>query len=628
MSGLLAACPGLRVLATSRAVLRVSGEHAYAVPPLALPEADLLRGPAAIDPIDPATVAALERADAVRLFVARARAASAGFALNAGNARAVAEVCARLDGPAPGHRAGGGADCAARSARAAGAPGAAPAPAHRRARATPRPASGPCATPWPGATTCSSAPEQALFRRLGVFAGGFTLEAAEAVCGAPDAPASEPDGAAWSPATLPAAGEGPGSGVSGPRVDPGVLEALQGLVDKSLAQRDAGAGGGTAAELRFAMLETIREFALERLARGGEEADVRARHAAYYLELAQTGEPDLRGPAQLVWLARLEREHDNLRAALDWLEQRGQVEAALRLGGALWRFWMMRGHLSEGRARLVGLLARAEGVAGGAGRVHPAARAEALLGAGVLAIFQGDLDLARSLQERALPLWREAGDESGVAYARFMLGNIAYSRGDLAAARSLLEEGLAAQRAAQATGAAWPGSPAPWGVRSGRPASTTARPLIEERLAICRELGDRLGVSLALWFLAELAFDRGDTEGAGPSGGRPWIYAGNWTTVPTPRRSWRASARPPRPKGTWRGPCAWPAPAALREAADTPPSAPEQARLNRWLAPAVEAAGEEVRARAWAEGRAMTREDAIAYALADGGAPALAPSAG
>ena len=294
-----------------------------------------------------------------------------------------------------------------------------------------------------------------------------------------------------------------------------VLEALQGLVDKSLAQRDAGAGGGTAAELRFAMLETIREFALERLARGGEEADVRAReHAATYLELAQTGEPHLRGPAQLVWLARLEREHDNLRAALEWLEQRGQVEAALRLGGALWRFWMMRGYLSEGHARLAGLLARAEGVAGGAGRVDPAAHAEALLGAGVLAIFQGDLDVARSLQERALPLWREAGDELGVAYARFMLGNIAYSRGDLAAARPLLEEGLAAQRAAgDRRGVAWVAG------ALGRTLGAAgeydaARPLIEERLAICRELGDRLGVSLALWFLAELAFDRGDAEGA------------------------------------------------------------------------------------------------------------------
>ena len=339
--------------------------------------------------------------------------------------------------------------------------------------------------------------------------------------------------------------------------------------------------------------------------------------------MAQTGEPELRGPAQLVWLARLEREHDNLRAALEWFEQRGRLEASLRLGGALWRFWMLRGHLDEGRARLAGLVERAEVVAGGAQPVDPAALAEVLFGACVLASFQGDFGTAASYQERLLPLWQEAGDEFGVGYARFMLGNIAYNRGDLAAARLHLEEGLASQRAAgDRRGVAWAAG-ALGHTLAAAGEYDAARPLLEERLAICRELGDRLGMSLALWFLAELAFDRGDPEGA-----------------VAPRREALALCRElderhyvaPQLEGfgeaaTGGGDAARAirlagAAASLREAAGTPPTVPEQARLDRWLATAMSALSDDVRARVWAEGRSMTREDAVTYALARGSARA------
>ena len=271
VSGLLGACPGLRVLATSRAVLRVSGEHAYAVPPLALPDAGLLRGPSGTDPVP---AAGLECADAVRLFVARAQAVRAGFALTADNARAVAEVCHRLDGlPLAIELA------AARTALL-DPPTLLTRLEHRLPLLTGGVRDAPARQQTLRDTVAwsydlLSAAEQTLFRRLGVFAGGFTLEAAEAVCGDPELPGPEPDGGAGWPATAPP----PVAGTGVDRLTPpppcgstlDVLEALHGLVDKSLVQRDSRAApaGDAAVEARYVMLETIREFALERWAGGG-----------------------------------------------------------------------------------------------------------------------------------------------------------------------------------------------------------------------------------------------------------------------------------------------------------------------------------------------------------------------
>ena len=468
MAALLAAGPGLTVLATSRAPLRLAGEHRFAVPPLSLP------APGRPPPDG------LLRYEAPALFVQRAAAARADFAVTPEDAPAVAELCRRLDGlPLALELAAARvtvlpprallARLDRRLAVLTGGPRDAPV-RQQTLRAT---------LDW--SHDLLSETEQALFRRLAVFAGGCDLDAVEAVG---------------------AAGGGAGVGV------PDVLEGVAALVDGSLLTREEQPGG----EPRFGLLETVRAYALERLAAGGGEAEARAQHAAYYLALAQAGERELRGAAQPAGLARLEREHGNLRAALEWLEQRGRLEEALRLAGALWRFWMMRGHLSEGRARLAGLLARAEGPEGadaGAARVDPAVIADALFGAGTLASLQGDLAAAWALQERALALWRAAGDASGVGYALYQLGNIAYDRGDLAAARALLEEGLAVQRGTgDRRGVAWLAG------LLGRALATAgeyaaARPLIEERLALCRAEGDDRGVSLALWFLANLAFDQG-----------------------------------------------------------------------------------------------------------------------
>jgi len=254
--------------------------------------------------------------------------------------------------------------------------------------------------------------ERKLLRRLAVFAPGCTLDAAEAVC-----PAAGPDEfAEWG-------GD--------------VLEGLASLVDKSLLRSEQGT------EPRFTMLETIREYGLEQLASVGEAEALRRRHAAHYLAVAKRAEPALTGAEQGTWLARLEGEHDNLRAALQWSRDSGESALGLRLAGALWRFWYVRGHLSEGRAWLDGLLAlttsdREPDVA--------AIRAKALTGAGVLANIQGDYDRATVLCEESLTLYRRLDDTRGPAVALNILGNLAMNQGAYARAVALSEESLALYR--------------------------------------------------------------------------------------------------------------------------------------------------------------------------------------
>jgi non-specific serine/threonine protein kinase len=245
--------------------------------------------------------------------------------------------------------------------------------------------------------------EQALFRRLSVFAGGFTLDAAEAIAG---------------------------QGHAAPRLP--VLDLIASLVDKSLLRRlDAGEG-----EPRFGMLATIREYGLERLAAGAEAEAARAAHAAYFLALAEQAEPALIGPEQGVWLARVETEHDNLRLALAWLRDHGGSENFLRLAGALSGFWEIRGHLSEGQQWLAGALARR-------GEASASVTARALRGAGVIAREQGDYAAAAALGEEALVLFRELGDTLGTARTAHLLGDTASDVGDYARAAAMLEEGLA-----------------------------------------------------------------------------------------------------------------------------------------------------------------------------------------
>jgi predicted ATPase/class 3 adenylate cyclase len=343
VADLLAKCPKLKVLVTSRAVLHVRGEREFVVSPLALP-----------DPKQTVSAEVLGQYAAVALFVQRAVAAQAGFGLTDENALSVAEICRRLDGlPLAIELAAAQIKVLSPEVLL-----------HRLGRRLPLLQDGPRDAPARQRTLRDTIvwsydllneAEQRVFRRLAVFVGGFTLEAAEAVCDA--------------------------TGDHGL----GVVDGVGALVNQSLLRRDDRTGEGS----RFAMLETIREYGLEQLEADSEAAELRRRHAAYCLELVEAAELELTGPRQVAWLDRLEAEHDNLRAALHWAVEQGEVELGLRLGGALWLFWDVRGHLTEGRGRLGEVLALAR-------TARPtAALAKAHQNLGNVAWAQGDFAAAR-----------------------------------------------------------------------------------------------------------------------------------------------------------------------------------------------------------------------------------------
>ncbi|MBD0290579.1 MAG: tetratricopeptide repeat protein [Thermoleophilia bacterium] len=391
---LMTACPQLTLLVTSREPLHVPGERQYPVPPLRLP-----------DPAHMHAAEALSESEAALLFVERARAVRPDFSVTPENARAIAEICVRLDGlplaielaaawskvlppPALLKRLERRLELAAR-------PGA-PVPERQSTlRST---------ISW--SYDLLSEEERRLHARLAVFSGGCTLEAAERVC-APSA-----DGA----------------------LD--VLDGLAALVDRSLLRESEGDGG----EPRFSMLATIREYAREELAEAGEEDELRRRHALEFASFAERADEGVRGPDQLLWLEQLETEHDNLRAALDSSLEAGDADAALRLGGALGWFWYAHGHGLEGCRRLTDVLARTEDA-------PEQLRARAMYALGVLRDQRGESEAAAELVERSLALFRDAGDATGIADALNSLGVIARVLGDLQRARSLLEESIALRRA-------------------------------------------------------------------------------------------------------------------------------------------------------------------------------------
>jgi predicted ATPase/transcriptional regulator with XRE-family HTH domain/Tfp pilus assembly protein PilF len=460
----LAACPRVKALFTSRAALRVRGEQEFAVPPLDLP--DLIRLP---------TLGDLVQFAAVALFVHRAQAANPTFALTPALAPTVAAICVRLDGiPLAIELA------AARIKLLA--------PPNLLARLDPSLAlltHGPTDLParqqtMRRAITWSydllGEDEQRLFRQLAVFAGSWTLEAAETICARGDLPAVD------------------------------LLDNLTTLVDESLVVEEAGADG----EPRFRLLELIREYAWERLAQL-EAADLQRRHAGWYLALAEQAEPELHGDNQSAWLIRLSGEHTNLRAALRWAEETGAVEVGLRLGGALWWFWQLRSHMQEGRAWLERFLAlqAAAGFAGGA-----ELRANALKGAGNLAWYQGDYGPAEELLEASLRLYRDLADAPNVAHVLNTLGLIADGRGDSAQALALYEECLALRRDLQDSSgiACVLNNLAIVACRQEQYAQ--AIPRYEESLALHRMAGDKRGTIVTLGNLGTVALLRGELERA------------------------------------------------------------------------------------------------------------------
>ncbi len=403
---LLAAGSAVRILTTSRAPLRVSGEQLFPVPPLDLPQ-----------PGDPPPLEDLAQVAAVQLFVERARAVRPSFHLSAENAAAVVEVCRRLDGlPLAIELA------AARSGLLE--------PAELLARLEQRLAlltDGPRDLPprqrtLRGALSWSydllSADEQYLFRQLGVFAGGCTLEAAHVVCT-------------------------PTPGTRDPTPSPDVLAGISTLIDHGLLRRAAWPGGA----VRVDMLESIRAYALERLTVAGELADAQRRHAAYFVALGErVANPRLDGPDGPALLEELDRDHDNLRAALRWLQDQLDATAFVQLAGALWSFWEKRGYWREGLAWLQAALSR-EG--------RPVDRARALLGA---AVFHrgNDYPAAVALGSEGAQILRELGDEAATATTLIMLADLVALAGDGALATKLLEEGIAIrQRRGEPLGVAW-----------------------------------------------------------------------------------------------------------------------------------------------------------------------------
>jgi predicted ATPase/class 3 adenylate cyclase len=364
---ILVSAPRIRVLATSRSPLRLEGEREIPVAPLDLPGAG--------EPISPGD---LHRFEAIALFAERATAIDPGFTIDQGNAAAIVEICRRLDGLPLAI------ELAASRLRVLSPA----AMLERLDRALPLLSGGPRDRPDRQRTLRDAIdwsyrllpPAVAsLFRRLCVFAGGFTIAAAESICG--------PDGA----------------------LEVGVLEGIEGLVDASLVRRAEAMGGAD----RFEMLQTIRGYGLEQLERGGEAAEVQRRHALHFLELAEASDPGLRGPGIERLMGTLHVEHDNLRAALTWALQADQGDAALRLVSALWRFWHLHGDIASGRRWVEQALALPS--AAGRSRI----RAKALLAAGSLAYWQLDEPALSAWYGDALSMFEELGDERGVAEARY-----------------------------------------------------------------------------------------------------------------------------------------------------------------------------------------------------------------
>ncbi len=472
---LLGAAPGVVALVTSRMVLRLSGEHEFPVPPLPVP------------PIGAGGDAAeVRRCASVRLFVERARAASPGFELTSGNAGAVAEICRRLDGlPLAIELA---------AARVRLLP-----PQALLARLDDRMGlltGGPRDLPERQRTLRNtldwsfdllSAREQALFARLGVFAGTFDLPAAEAV------------------------------GAAGP-ADPGraghVMDTLGSLVDSSLVQPQTRDG-----EPRFGLLETIREYAVERLRDGADWREAHDRHAAYFRALAEPAPAELQGPGQLAWLDRLETEHGNLGAAMSWLVEQDQLEPAIQLSWATWRFWWLRGHADELASYGYGdILAKSE-------HLPPRQRALALSGTGFGLFASGDQATAQPLLEQSLPLYRQAGDMLGAATAAAFLGHLLAWQHQDARASELLEQTLAPLREAGNDRLAGPeraqhlldvalvcnflGQ-----IRLSQADHDRAAQLFTEALNAARSAQDRFTILVSLYDLALSSQAQGDLAGA------------------------------------------------------------------------------------------------------------------
>lgn len=495
---LLRSCPQLRILATSREALGITGESAWMVPPLSVPD------PARLPPSGEALISTLAQFEAVQLFLDRTAAVQPGFRLTPQNAMAVAKICHHLDGiplaielAAARMRALGIAQIAARlddrfnlltvGSRTA-------LPQHQTLRAT---------IDW--SYELLSLAERTMLGRLSVFVHGWTLAAAEEVCGGDEAIQKAQ-----------------------------VLDLLTRLVDKSLAiveEREKG--------VRYHLLETIRQYAREKLAEQEAPERIRQRHLHFFVRLAEAAESKLCSAEQIIWLDQLESEHDNLRAALEWSLKHGETEMSLRLAGSLWRFWYLRGYWREGREWLQRTLAQedrqpatparikalygAGWLADESGREGPLyeeslalarqvnddwAAAFCLRGLGALASNQGRREEALALLEESLALFQKTEEKWGVALALFNQGWVVFEQSNYARADALWEESL---RLFRQKGDRWGmavslGALGLIGRLQGNYKRATAQS--KESLELFRELGDKAGIAQSLFRLAHVALRR------------------------------------------------------------------------------------------------------------------------
>jgi predicted ATPase/DNA-binding CsgD family transcriptional regulator len=463
LESLLGACPGVKILVTSRIALRIQSEQQVIVAPLELP--DLKQLPAK---------EMLAHYASVALFIQRAQTYVPNFDVTATNAAALAEICVRLDGLPLAI------ELAAARIKLLPPRSLLPRLARRLQVLTRGASTLPARQQTLRATIQWSydlldAWEQRLFRRLSVFVDSCTLEAIEALCAALD-------------------DTGSGETIS-------VLDGVDSLIEKSLLRLPT--LEEQEEEPRLHMLETIREYGLECLAATGEMAAARQAHAEYYLRLTEEIEPKLAGPEQAVWLDRLEHEHANVRMALQWLLERGEMhhdmEMPLRFGGILRRFWLVHGHLQEGRTFLERALALSEGV------TSPV-RAHALNAAANIALNQGDVDRAEVLAEEGRTLYQKVGGTRGIAFSLHQLERVARARGNLSASRLLSEEALALFKlVGDKERVAWSlFRLARLHREQGEYSSAYA--LAHESLTMHRELGNKEGIASALFQLAHVLF--------------------------------------------------------------------------------------------------------------------------
>ena len=467
-AALLARCPSLELLVTSRSPLRIHGERELPVPPLAVPPEDEA----------PPTAHDLLEYPSIRLFVERAQAVDPGFRLTEENGATIAAICRRLDGlplalelaaartrilplPALLFR------LTSRFALLTDGPVDAPA-RHRTLRA---------AITW--SHDLLDETERAAYRRLSVFAGGFSFDAARAVL-----------------AAFPGADAEDGNTT---------LRVLDALLSQSLVRRDE--AGDSADQARFTMLETVREFGRERLAVSGETSAARAAHARWHQNLVTQAAAELIGPHQREWLARLDLEYANLRLALDWLETEEDASPALTMAAGLAWYWWYRGLYTEGRARLGALVARS------AARRDPRAWAAALDGFGLLVRAQGDVAQAVRIHEQALAVWRELGSRDQLADGLFFYGLALMYAGDQLARQVLVECLHVARTLPQPH---WLGGTL-WALGRTlryRGELTAAREAMDESLQRAEASGNPSGIAVSLWGMGEIHMDLGELDTA------------------------------------------------------------------------------------------------------------------